>query len=149
MSQRIAVCSCKVCETHSDFKVGIKSPRLDGLVSVGGCSITFPGLRLETELGTIQGNGVWGGSEGDGNAGDEKTDSTVCLSLIQHSLSCHAEQGSAIWSTLGWALRLDIFNPPPSTPLLSGDSLSASSVRTVFSTRNQHHGGPALYTTCH
>src|SRR5258708_10567077 len=75
MSQRIAICPCQVCETHSDFKVGIKSPRLDGLVSVGGCPITFPGLRLETELRAMQGNEVWGASEGDGNAGDEKTDS--------------------------------------------------------------------------
>src|SRR5258708_35217716 len=73
MSQRIAICPCQVCETHSDFKVGIKSPRLDGLVSAGGCPITFPGLRLETELRAIQGNEVWQAGEGDGNAGGEET----------------------------------------------------------------------------
>ncbi len=75
MSWRITICPCQVCETRSDFKVGIKSPRLDGLVSMGGCPIKFPGLRLETELGAIWGNEVWGASEGDGNAGDEKIDS--------------------------------------------------------------------------
>src|SRR5258707_12750449 len=75
MSRRIALCPCQVCETRSDFKVGIKSPRLDGLVSTGGCPITFPGSRLETELGAIRENEVWGAGEGDGNAGDEKIDS--------------------------------------------------------------------------
>jgi len=61
-----------ICGTRSDFKVGI---RLEVLVSARDCSITFPGSSLETEPGAIQGNGVWGAGEGDGDAGDEKTGS--------------------------------------------------------------------------
>ena len=104
---------------------------MDGLVSAGGCPITFPGSRLETELGAIRENEVWGAGEGDGNAGDEKIDSKGS-GRCGFSTLCTIRPKGARWV----GLSDSTFVPS----ILSGYTTrrlmrpSASSVGTAFST---------------